>query len=319
MTNASRSLNLRGVFLPFTTPFRVNERLDSVALSANLRRWNSTHVGGYVALGSTGERVNLDEREYLEVIEAARAEVPSSMSFIVGAGQQSTFHTINEVKRAATAGADAVLVLTPSFYKSAITPDALLEHYTAVAEASPVPVILYSMPDLTGVVIEPATTARLSEHPNIIGIKDSSNDIARFTETVKQVTPDFAVLTGNGTVFLDALEAGACGAILAVGCVAPESCLQIFAKFHSGDRDGARLLQEKLTPLALAVTKRYGIGGLKAAMDIIGFNGGAVRAPLKSPAAEAKREIAMLLDEVNISTRKSTENPDPIGFAGALT
>ncbi len=321
-TAASQTLiNTRGVFLPFTTPFKLNEKkLDAQALRANLRRWNSSGVSGYVALGSTGERVNLDEREYLAVIEAARAEVPGNLSFIVGAGQQSTLHTINEVKRAATAGADAVLVLTPSFYKSAITPNALVEHYSAVADASPIALILYSMPDLTGVVIEPETTARLSEHPNIIGIKDSSNDIARFTETVKQVAPGFAVLTGNGTVFLDALNAGACGAILAVGCVATECCLEIFAKFQSGDHERARLLQEKLTPLALAVTKRYGIGGLKAAMDMIGFNGGAVRAPLKSPPAEAKQEIAMLLDAVNSITRSATKNsPDPIGFAGALT
>lgn len=318
--NASRNLNLRGVFLPFTTPFKVDESLDAEALSANLRRWNLSGISGYVALGSTGERVNLNEREYLEVIEAARAEVPSNLSFIVGAGQQSTLHTINEVKRAATAGADAVLVLTPSFYKSAITPTALVEHYTAVADASPVPLILYSMPDLTGVVIEPETAARLSEHRNIIGIKDSSNDIARFAETVKQVVPDFAVLTGNGTIFLDALKAGACGAILAVGCVATECCLEIFAKFQSSDHERARSLQEKLTPLALAVTKRYGIGGLKAAMAMIGFNGGAVRAPLKSPAAEAKQEIAKLLDEVNVITSSSNENsPGPIGFAGALT
>ncbi len=318
--NASQNLNLRGVFLPFTTPFKVDESFDAGALSANLRRWNSSGISGYVALGSTGERVNLDEREYLAVIEAARAEVPSNLSFIVGAGQQSTFHTINEVKRAAALGADAVLVLTPSFYKSAITPAALFEHYTAVAEASLVPVILYSMPDLTGLVIEPETAARLSEHPNIVGMKDSSNDVARFAQTRKQVARDFAVLSGNGTVFLDALNAGACGGILAVGCVATECCLEIFQKFAAGDLEGARRLQEKLTPLALAVTKRYGIGGLKAAMDMIGFTGGAVRAPLKSPNAEAKQEIAMLLHALNSITRSSTEkSPDPIGFAGAIT
>jgi 4-hydroxy-2-oxoglutarate aldolase len=289
---------LRGVLLPFTTPFKPNEDFDAEGLRANLGKWNVSGVSGYVALGSTGERVNLDEREYVEVIETARAEVPKSLAFIVGAGQQSTKHTIAEVKRAAAAGADAVLVLTPSFYKAGIIPAALVDHYQAVADVAPVPVLLYSMPDLTGIVIRPETVAKLSEHPNIIGIKDSSNDISNFAETIKQIAPGFVVLTGNGTVLFDALRAGAHGAILAVGCVAAECCLQIYGRFMSGDNDTAAALQEKLTPLALAVTKRYGIGGLKAAMELSGFAGGGVRKPLQAPTPEATQEIAILLDAV---------------------
>ena len=312
------TLNLRGVLLPFTTPFKSDQSLDLEGLRSNIRRWNESGIAGYVALGSTGERVNLDEREYLEVIEAARREVPANLTFIVGAGQQSTLHTINEVKRAASAGADAVLVLTPSFYKAAITPAALVDHYNAVADASPVPVVLYSMPDLTGVAIDPQTVARLSAHANIIGIKDSFNDLSRFAETVELVPTEFAVLTGNGTVFLDALHKRARGAILAVGCVAPECCLEIFENFHGGQHERARTLQEKLAPLALAVTKRYGIGGLKAAMEMRGFAGGNVRAPLKSPSSEASQEIAELLRAVLNLSGRPNETSDPVGFAGAL-
>jgi len=297
MTNATLVFdNLRGVLLPITTPFR-GELIDYAALSSNIRRWSSTGVKGYVVLGSTGERVHLDEREYLELISIARELVPASMSFIVGAGQQSTRATINEIRRAAQAGADAVLVLTPSFYRSAINPEALVNHYKAIAERSPVPVVLYSMPALTGIKIEPETIAQLSTHPNIVGVKDSSNDIAGFKRTVDLCPAEFAVMSGNGTVFVDALEVGATGGILAVGCVVPELCVEIFRLFRAGELERARTLQNKLTPLAAAATTRFGIGGLKAALEMAGYRGGEVRAPLQPPSESERAEIAALLDD----------------------
>ena len=297
MKNATFALNnLRGVLLPITTPFR-GELIDYTALSSNINQWTRTGINGYVVLGSTGERVHLDEREYLELISIARELVAASLSFIVGAGQQSTRATINEIRRAAQTGADAVLVITPSFYRSAIHQETLINHYTAIAERSPIPVLLYSMPALTGIKIEAQTVARLSEHPNIIGVKDSSNDIAGFNEIVKLCPNDFAVMTGNGTVLLDTLKAGATGAILAVGCVVPEFCVEIFRAFEAGDLERASLLQSKLTPLAAAVTTRFGIGGLKAALDLAGYRGGEVRAPLQMPHESARAEIAALLDD----------------------
>jgi 4-hydroxy-2-oxoglutarate aldolase len=294
-------INLNGILLPVTTPFLNNEEVDTAGLKANIARWNETGITGYVVLGSTGERANLDETEYLQVIETARQAVPEQMTFIAGAGQQSTRGTIQEIERAAKTGAEAVLVITPSFYKSAITQGALVQHYLAVAEAAKVPVILYSMPDLTGVVIEPETAARLSEHANIIGMKDSSADTAKFAETARQVPSDFALLIGNGTVFCEALQAGARGGILAVGCVVPGLCIEIYQSVLTGDLDRARALQDKLTPLARAVTKTYGIGGLKTAMEKAGFVGGSVRAPLRRPDDEAVAEIMLLLAEANAS------------------
>ena len=291
-------LNLRGILLPFTTPFKQNEEFDADGLRANLRFWNQTGIAGYVALGSTGERVHVNEREYLEIIECAREAVPGGLSFIVGAGQESRRGTINEVKRAATAGADAVLVITPHFYRAAISQAALVNHYKAVADASPVPVLLYSMPDLTGIRIEPETAAQLSFHPNIIGIKDSSAEVAKLRETIRLTPSDFAVLTGNGTVLYESLSAGAWGGILAVGCVATSCCLEIFRLVAAGKNDQALALQEKLTPLALAVTKRYGIGGLKAALNMLSLAGGATRLPIEPPSTAAEDEIANLLDAV---------------------
>ena len=287
--------NLSGLLLPITTPFGNGETVDLNALTTNVNKWNHTGVAGYVVLGSTGERVNLDEREYVQIIEAARAAVPADLSFIVGAGQQSTRSTREEIERAAAAGAEAVLVITPHYYRSAITQDVLIEHYTAVADTSRIPVILYSMPDLTGIKIEPETAARLSAHQNIIGMKDSSNDVTKFTDTVRLVRGDFVMMIGNGTVFSETLQAGARAGILAVGCVVPELCLEIYRAVQNSEIDRANRLQEKLTPLARAVTKTFGIGGLKTAMEMNGYIGGAVRAPLRRPNEEACAEIESLL------------------------
>ena len=301
----SMRLNLHGLLLPITTPFTEAQDIDTDGLSKNLAGWNDSGITGYVILGSTGERVNLDEREYLQVIEATRRAVPRTLSFIVGAGQQSTRGTIAEIDRAAKAGAEAVLVITPHYYRSAITQEALINHYHAVADAVPVPVVLYSMPDLTGIKIDPNTAARLSEHENIIGLKDSSNDVAKLRETIQLCRGDFAVMIGNGTVFADALRAGACGGILAVGCAVPELCLEIYRALQNKEDDRATELQNRLTPLARAVTKTYGIGGLKAALDMVGYVGGAVRAPLNRASAEAGAEIEGLLEEATVSETRA--------------
>lgn len=285
------ALNLDGILLPVTTPFTGDEQLDEAALISNFDRWNTTGVRGYVVLGSTGERVNLNAEEYRRVIEVGRRAVPQTMTFIAGAGQQSTRATIEEIALAADYGAEAVLVITPHYYRAAMTQEALIQHYTTAADASPIPIILYSMPDLTGIKIEPQTAARLGEHSKIVGLKDSSADLSALAETIQLVPPDFAIMIGNGTVLAEALWLGVRGAILAVGCAVPELCLQIYEAHKAGDNERAALLQERLTPLARAVTKTYGIGGLKAAMEMAGYAGGSVRDPLKRPNEEASVEI----------------------------
>lgn len=287
--------DLRGILLPTTTPFDSDGQILTSAIRANLQQWSTTGVIGFVVLGSTGERVHLDEREYLQVIEHSRAAARDDSVFVVGAGQQSTRGTIDEVRKASKAGADAVLVITPHYYRSAINQQTLVSYYMAVADASPVPLLLYSMPALTGVKIEAETIARLSGHANIVGVKDSSNDMAGFSETIRLCPDDFAVLTGNGTVLLDALRAGATGGILAVGCVVPEVCVEIFRALRDGDNERASALQSKLTPLATAVTTKFGIGGLKTGLELAGYQGGVVRAPLQMPDQNAHDEIAALL------------------------
>jgi dihydrodipicolinate synthase/N-acetylneuraminate lyase len=290
--------DLKGILLPTTTPFDPDGKLSTADISSNIKEWTASGVIGFVVLGSTGERVHLDEHEYLETIEVSRSAMASDSVLIVGAGQQSTIGTIKEIRNAARAGAAAVLVITPYFYRPAMTQETLISYYTAVADESPVPVLLYSMPPLTGIKIEPETVARLSEHANIIGVKDSSNDVAGFRKTVESCPLDFAVMTGNGTVLLDALRAGATGGILAVGCVVPDICVEIFRAFGDGREKRAELLQSELTPLAAAVTTRFGVGGLKAALDLAGYRGGSVRAPLRAPDEAARAEIKALLDKM---------------------
>ena len=223
------------MLLPFTTPFDESGDVDAASLRENLTRWNETGVAGYVALGSTGERAHLDERERMEVVETARGCVPRELAFIVGVGEQGTRGTIAEARRAADAGADALLVLTPHFYRAAMSQEALADHFSAVADASPAPVVLYNIPQNTGVALAPETVAGLSKHANIVGLKDSSGDLVNLSETLRLAgdgRDDFAVTVGHAGVFYASLCAGARGAILAAGCAAPRLCVQIFEAFR---------------------------------------------------------------------------------------
>jgi 4-hydroxy-2-oxoglutarate aldolase len=293
---------LRGVMLPFTTPFGAEGEVDGTALRANIEKWNETGICGYTVLGSTGERIHLNEPESVKVIAAARECVPSHLSFIVGAGQQSTQATIAEVSNVAEAGADAVLVITPHFYRAEMTQNALINYYLAVADAARVPVMLYSVPAFTNITLAPDTIARLSEHENIVGVKDSSGDVLNLAETVRLVPEDFVVLTGNGSSLYPALCMGAKGAILAIGCIAPRLAVAIHQAFAAGEHEQARRMQQRLTKLTRAVPGRYGISGLKAALDMLGYGGGRVRAPLADAGAGARAEIRAVLKETELLT-----------------
>ena len=301
------------MLVPFPTPFEADGGgVDARAVRENIGLWQRAGVAGYVALGSTGERVHLDSRERANLIEAARAHVPAGTPFVVGVGEQGTRGTIEECKLAARQGADALLVLTPHFYKGAMTQGALASHFEAVADSSHAPVILYNIPQNTGVALAPETVARLSGHENIAGIKDSSGDLVNFIEMIRLVggrAEEFALMTGHAGVFHASLAAGARGGILAAACVMPRLCVEIYEAARSGDQARARESQRRLAPVARAVTVRFGIGGLKYALDLLGFGGGPVRAPLAAPDEEARREIARLLEEAGVGADNGTARP----------
>ena len=277
------------------TPFKDGE-VDEAAIRKNVRHWMTTGLGGIVALGTNGEASLLDDDEADRVLGAVRSEVPPGRTLIAGVGRESTRATMAAARRAAAAGADAVLARTPSFYRAHVAVPALVAHYTALADASPVPVLLYNYAAFTGVNLAPETIARIAEHPNVAGLKETSTDGAQFAELSAAVPARFTVMAGSAPGVYAALCAGAQGAILAVACVTPELCLELFDHARQGRFAQALECQQRLTPLARAVTTGYGVAGLKAAMDLCGLTGGDPRPPLAPLAREGAEKIRSLLD-----------------------
>jgi 4-hydroxy-2-oxoglutarate aldolase len=273
-------MNLSGVFAPIPTPFDRNDGVDTARLKTALGRWVARPITGFVVLGSNGEAVLLDEDESDRVIAAAREAIPRGRPFIVGTGRESTRATLGAVRRAAALGADAVLVRTPGFFKGQMTNDAFVRHYTAVADASPVPILLYNFPALTGVNLLPAAVSRLASHPNVIGMKESGGDIAQMADLVSGTPTEFSVLAGSTPTFYAALCVGVAGGILALACVVPEACTRLFELTASGHHHDARALQRQLIPVARLIGPTYGVAGLKAALRIVGYDVGVPRSPL---------------------------------------
>jgi 4-hydroxy-2-oxoglutarate aldolase len=279
-------MNLSGVFAPIITPFDSRGELDVTALRADIDRWMQTPLAGLIVLGSTGEAVLLDEDEADRALATARERIPSDRLLIAGTGRESTRATIAAAIKAGHAGADAVLVRTPSFFKSQMSTEVFLRHYWAVADAAPVPVLLYNFPAVTGVNLLPAAAAKLSDHPNIIGMKESGGDIGQLSDLVAQTRNGFKVLAGSAPTFYAALAMGAVGGILALACVIPELCVRLFELARQGRHAEAVSLQRDITPLARLIGPTYGVAGLKAALDLAGYTGGSPRPPLL-PAPEA--------------------------------
>jgi 4-hydroxy-2-oxoglutarate aldolase len=274
-------MKLSGIFAPIPTPFDDDGALDTVRLRAALARWVEGPLNGFVVLGSNGEAILLDELESDRAIVAARESVPHDRPFIVGAGRESTAATVRAACRAADLGADAVLVRTPGFFKAQMTTDVFVRHYTTVADASPVPVLLYNFPALTGVNLLPAAVSRLAVHPNIVGMKESGGDIAQIADLVASTPAGFQVLAGTTATFYSALGVGCVGGVLAPACVVPDACVELYRLATAGRRDEALALQRQLMPLTrLLASSAYGVPGLKAVLRLAGYDVGAPRAPL---------------------------------------
>jgi 4-hydroxy-2-oxoglutarate aldolase len=267
---------LRGVFAPVVSTFssRTGE-LDVAAFSANLDAYLDGGVHGIVVAGSTGEAALLDASERARLVDAARAKVPPNKSLIVGTGAESTRTCIQLSRDAAGRGADAVLVVAPHYYGSAMTIPALLQHYERVADESPVPVMLYNIPKYMHFSLPPVLVAELASHENVIGIKDSSGDRELFASYMALQSPAFAVLTGSAPMFHHALSSGSRGGILALGLA-----LDVYQSASSGNASDAATAQSRMTPLGAKIVGELGVAGVKAAMDRVGLSGGAVRSPL---------------------------------------
>jgi 4-hydroxy-2-oxoglutarate aldolase len=297
-------MEFRGIFSALTTPFEEDGWVSLGGLKENIRRYNKTGLAGYLVVGSTGEAVMLLRAEADAVLAAVKEVAAPEKLLIAGTGAESTAETIARTKRAAALGYQAALVKTPHYYKPVYCAETYIRHYRAVADASPIPVLLYSVPAFTGVMLESPEILKLAEHPNIAGIKDSSGNVQRVGEVVSGAPAEFQVLTGGGAVVYPALAVGASGAILALASALPEKFVELYDLVQQGKHEQAKRLQLDLATTSKRIVSENGIAGVKYAMDLRGYHGGVPRLPLLPLAEEKKQQIAALLAQYETSAAR---------------
>jgi 4-hydroxy-2-oxoglutarate aldolase len=291
-------MKLNGIFTAITTPFGADGSLAADRLRENISRYNRLPLAGYVAVGSTGESVLLTRTEVEQVFSAVREAAAPGRVLVAGVGSESTPETISRSKAAADCGFDYALVKTPSFFKSALTPDALVEHYRRVADASKLPVVLYAIPQFTGVALEADLVARLAEHPNIVGLKESSGNVQRVGEIIAAVPEKFQVVVGSADTLYASLLLGAAGGILALADCLPELCIELYQAVAAGETASARELNRRILPASKKLVRQLGIAGVKCAMDYRGYYGGPVRGPLLPLNSAQKREVEAVVNSL---------------------
>jgi 4-hydroxy-2-oxoglutarate aldolase len=285
---------LSGIFPALVTPFQKG-KLSLSGLKSNIKKLNRFDLTGYVVLGSTGEGILMDEREGLQAIETVRAAAAPGKIVIAGTGSESSSGTIEFSNKAAQAGANYSLVVTPFYYKSQMTAAALEAYYREVAEKSKIPIILYTVPKFTGLELPLQTIAAMATHPNVIGLKDSSGNVSAISETLKACPPEFCVFQGHGSILFSALLLGAKGGILALSNMAPAETVEIHKLFQAGDYEKAREMQFRLLPVNQKIVGGYGVPGIKCAVDMLGYAGGDPRPPLRPVNQEARDLIRQIL------------------------
>ena len=294
------ALQLEGIYPPIPTPFDAQGHVAEKALTNNLRIWNRYALRGYVVLGSNGELVLLNDQERVRVLEVARAAIPPNKLMIAGTGCQSTLQTLELTRQAAKIGVNAVLVVSPSYYKGQMTAEVLIEHFHRVADASPVPVIIYNIPACTGIDLDARTVIAIAQHENIVAIKDSGGNLAKMIEIHRLAPASFQLLAGSASFLLPALLLGAVGGVLALSNIAPNQCLAIRQHFMDGELDQARHLQEQVLPVNTAVTRGWGVPALKAAMEMLDMYGGPPRPPLLPLSEEKKQDLRCILQQADL-------------------
>ena len=292
---------LGGLFIPVPTPFDpVTGEIEPVHFRDNLRRWLLTPVDGFLLFGSTGEGALLDEDEMVRLAEYARDVIPPMRPIVAGASAESTRAVIRLCGRFAEAGADAVMVHPPAYFGTTLSAGDLRDHFTAVADASPVPVLVYHIPKFTHVMLDAGLVGELSRHPNIAGLKDSSGDLKRFADFTDQCDEQCRLFVGDGSLIYAALELGAAGGILALGILAPDEYGQLFAHYRAGRLGEAGRIQERLTPANRRIIGAYGARGVKAGLDLKGWHGGPPRSPLTALGQKERRAVARVMQEAGL-------------------
>jgi 4-hydroxy-2-oxoglutarate aldolase len=295
-------MKLHGVNAPVISTFEERtENLDVAAFVSNVNAHIQAGLHGIIVCGSTGEAALLSEEERRVLLEAARGVTPRDRALIMGAGAESTRATLKRCNEAKAGGADAVLVVAPHYYSNAMNLEALRTHYRAVADGSPLPVVLYNIPKYMHFALPAELVAELAKHPNVVGIKDSSGDINMLKGFLAAQSDSFTVLTGNGGTFVPALEAGARGGILAVSLFAPALSLQMYDSHMKGDHSAAAEAQVTIKPLAVTIVAELGVPGVKTACDVAGLKGGPVRRPLIDLDEAAEQRVRDLLSGIVVA------------------
>jgi 4-hydroxy-2-oxoglutarate aldolase len=318
-----------GILPPLPTPFKADGALVLEALRSNVEMLNATGLTGYVALGTNSEAVHVTPDEALQVFTTVRQAAAPGKIVIAGTGQLSTIATLDVTQRAADVGCDAALIVTPFYYKNSMTGEALKRHFFTIADQSPIPVMIYNVPANTGLNVASSIVAEIAQHPNVVGIKDSAGDINQLAETVRltrskrserseaesksavhpstaaslrsaSASDKFAVFSGNYGAMLPSLSFGVVGGILAVSNIAPNECVRIYELFQQGKITEAGELHLRLLPVARAVTAQFGVPGLKAAMDVLGYHGGYPRLPLLPLGESQRAELEKVLREAEL-------------------
>src|SRR5437588_914883 len=289
-------MELSGIFSALTTPFGNDGSVSLADLKHNIQQYNHTGLAGYVVMGSTGESVLVSKAEWEAVLVAVKEAASRDKKLIAGTGAESTAEAIERTKRAAQIGYDAALVKTPYYYKPMYKPEVYIEHYRRVADASPIPVLLYSVPQFTGVALEVTEVVKLTEHPTIIGIKESSGNVLRVAEMIAAVSPDFQVLVGSAATIYPSIMVGARGAILALASALPEKCVELYELIRKGQHERARELHTVILRASKLVVSESGIPGVKYVMDQRGYRGGLPRLPLLPLHDEQKKRLNAFLE-----------------------
>jgi 4-hydroxy-2-oxoglutarate aldolase len=285
-------MKLHGIFPPITTPFNHEGEIWKVKVQHNIEKWNLTGLAGYVVGGSTGETVMLTSEEKIQLWEWVAQYAAPEKLLIAGTGMESVRETVALSNRAAEIGYKAALVLTPHYYKNLLNNAAAqMLYFRAVADQVKIPVILYNLPQSTGLDLPAGAVAELSHHPNIIGIKESSGNVEKVMQMVRECKKGFQVLTGSAPTLAPSLAVGCVGGVLAFANAAPYATISIWEAHRTREPEAALDWQNRIGRAAMLVTSKYGIPGLKHAMDLAGYYGGSPRLPLACPTPAAKKEI----------------------------
>jgi 4-hydroxy-2-oxoglutarate aldolase len=292
---------LSGIFIALATPFE-KERVSLSKLKSNIEKYNRYDLAGYVVLGSTGEGIMMSEKEGLDAIEAVRTTAAKGRIVIAGTGAASTHETVSFANKAAAAGADYGLVVTPFYYKAQMTAQVLETYFHTVADQAKIPIIMYTVPKFTGLDLPLQTVFALAAHPNIAGLKDSSGNLSYVSEVLKACPSTFSLLQGHGSLLLSALMLGAEGGILALSNMAPFETAELFRLAGEGKFEEAKEIQMRVLTVNQRIVGGYGIPGIKYAMDLLGYAGGNPCPPLQPPGPEAKESIRKLLLDARLLT-----------------